>query len=401
MNFSMKWGLGSHYAYGDYPKMNFNWEKLAWHLPLKDIDRESGLNKVDVWHDWLDHPGYDNYWKEIDVNKHYHQIKTPAYISGGWYDQYSHGTLENFSGMKAHAGSDKARKFTRCIIGPWTHKGALVEGMGLGDSVMLKDIEKIRNRFRENILKNPEIDPVPDEPALKYFMMGLNEWRESATWPIEGIRKTEYYLHSMRGANTRFGDGSLNKETPVNELPDTFIYDPGNPVPTNGGCVLTLPSGVFDQSKIEERSDILVFSTDLLAENVEVAGNVRLTLFASSNTPDTDFTVKLIDVYPDGRALNICDGIIRARYRKSMTKSEFLKGNQIYEYDIDCWETANCFRMGHQIRIEVSSSNFPRFDRNPNTGHKVGIDDELRIAKQTIYHDKKHPSRLILPVLTR
>ncbi len=398
LKLNMQWGLGNHHRNGGYPEFDFNWEKLAWHLPLKDIDRESGLREVDFWRDWLNHSAYDRYWEQIDLNKHCHRIKVPACIGGGWFDMYSRGVLESFAGMQAHAGTERARRFTRCIMGPWTH-GALVKTMNCGDNAKMEEMHKTRARFIERMLKDPESDPLPGEPALKYFMMGLNEWRASDTWPVKNTRPVEYYLHSTGTANTRFGAGLLNEIAPGHEQTDCFIYDPRNPVPTNGGCVHCLPSGVFDQTQVEERVDVLVFTTAALQANVEVVGNVRLTLYAASTAPDTDFTAKLIDVYPDGRALNVCDGIIRARYRKSMMTPTMLKAGELVAYDIDCWDTATCFREGHRIRLEVSSSNFPRFDRNPNTGHKLGEDAEVRIARQTIYHDARRPSRLILPCL--
>lgn len=400
LKLSMQWGMGNHYKNGNYPNLELDWDKLAWHLPLKDIDAAVGLRKIDFWHDWMEHSDYDPYWEAVDLNKHFHRIKAPAYISGGWFDIYARGTLESFAGMKANAGSEKARKFTRCIIGPWLH-GGLTATMDCGDNASQEDMQKNYVLFRENILKDPDADPLPDEPPLKYFMMGSNKWRASDTWPVKGVKNKEYFLHSSGCANSRFGDGSLDSAAPGKEDTDTYIYDPRNPVPSNGGCTLCMPAGVFDQAKLEERTDILVFSSEVLKEDIEVVGNVRLILHAASSAPDTDFTAKLVDIYPDGRALNLCDSILRARYRKSMSKQELLKKGNIYEYDIDCWDTANCFKAGHRIRIEVSSSNFPRFDRNPNTGHKLGEDNELRMAKQVIYHDADHPSRLILPVLTK
>ena len=398
LELSMEWGLGMHYRNGGYPEMDLDWKKLVRHLPLKDIDKEAGLRKVDFWHDWLEHNSYGPYWEATDLNKHYQKIKIPVYVSGGWFDIYSKATLENFVGMKTRAGSEKARKLTRCVIGPWSH-GELVESMDCGENASLEDAFKIRAEFLKNILEDPDSDPLPGEPPLKYFMMGKNEWRKSDTWPVKGIVETEYFLHSSGSANTRFGDGYLDRTAPSDEAADVFIYDPHNPVPTNGGCTLCIERGVFDQRQVEERNDVLVFSTAALTEDIEVAGNIKLILYAATNCLDTDFTAKLVDVYPDGQALNLCDGIIRARHRDSLENSKLLEKNKIYEYDIDCWVTANCFLKGHKIRIEVSSSNFPRFDRNPNTGHKFAEDSELKIASQTIYHDSKHPSRLILPVL--
>jgi uncharacterized protein len=186
---------------------------------------------------------------------------------------------------------------------------------------------------------------------------------------------------------------------PREEPPDRYIYDPNDPVPTRGGTTLGLALGVFDQSKIEEREDVLIYTGEVLTSDMEVTGPVRLTLFAASSAPDTDFTAKLIDVRPDGYAQNIVEGVLRARFRESLTAPTLITPEKVYEYTIDLWATSHVFKAGHRLRLEVSSSNFPRYDRNPNTGHEFGVDDELRTAQQTIFHDQRYPSHLVLPVI--
>lgn len=398
LRLSLQWGLNLHYGNGGYEKMEFDWDKLSWGLPLRELDRQAGLREIPFWRDWIGHSRYDAYWQTVDVNRHYPAIKAPALVTGGWYDLYSRGTLESFVGMQRQAGSERARRFSRCIIGPWTH-GAVVQNLGVGTNAELADLHATRLRFRENLLRHPDADPLPGEPMLRYFMLGANEWRSADTWPVPGVENCTLYLHSRGCANSRWGDGALDREAPGAEPRDEYLYDPRHPVPSNGGCSICLPGGAFDQSEIEDRSDVLVFTGPELSADLDVVGNVRVRLFAASSALDTDFTAKLIDLYPDGRAMNLCDGIVRARFRRSRSTPELLTPGAVVEYDIDCWDIANTFRAGHRIRLEVSSSNFPRFDRNPNTGHPLGEDSELRPARQTICHDADHPSCLILPVL--
>jgi hypothetical protein len=229
--------------------------------------------------------------------------------------------------------------------------------------------------------------------------MGINQWRDEQEWPLARTRYEKYYLHSIGKANSLNGDGLLDTKPPEDEPGDVFNYDPHNPVPTTGGCNMTIPAGPFDQRKVEERSDVLVYTTAPLKKPVEVTGPIHVILYASSSGFDTDFTAKLVDVCPDGTAWNLADGIIRTRYRNSSKKPELIEPGNIYKYDIDLWVTSNVFLPNHRIRLEISSSNFPRFDRNPNTGHPFGKDAEIIIAQQTIYHNFKNPSYVLLPII--
>jgi putative CocE/NonD family hydrolase len=230
--------------------------------------------------------------------------------------------------------------------------------------------------------------------------MGENRWRSENEWPPARAETTPYYFHSNGSANTAGGDGRLTTAAPGSEPTDTFVYDPENPVPTRGGNLLSGGrAGPVDQSELAGRTDVLVFTTDPLQTDVEVTGPIVVKLWASSSALDTDFTAKLIDVHSDGKAYNLVDGIIRARYRDSFEEPVLLEPGEVYEYEIDLWATSNVFKAGHRIRVDISSSNFPRFDRNPNTGHAFGLDAELQTATQTIYHDAEHPSHIVLPVI--
>jgi uncharacterized protein len=232
--------------------------------------------------------------------------------------------------------------------------------------------------------------------------MGANQWRTDSAWPPSGARVERWYLHSGGGANSLRGDGVLRCETPAGESPDTFLYDPGRPVPTGGGNLLMLAirqPGPWDQREVEQRDDVLVYTSAPLTEPLTVAGPVRVRLQAATDGPDTDWTAKLVDVYPDGQAINLCDGILRARYRGSRQTPELLTPGEVYAYEIDLVATANEFPVGHRLRLEISSSNFPRFDRNTNTGGEIATERDWRVAVQRVFHSAAYPSWLELSVL--
>jgi hypothetical protein len=266
-------------------------------------------------------------------------------------------------------------------------------------------LDELRLRWFDYWLKGRD-NGIMEEPPIRIFVMGDNRWRFENEWPLARTQYTRYYLHSAGAANSRHGDGTLSPATPSAEEPvDSFVYDPRNPVPTRGGGLCcyqaALPAGAFDQRDIEARSDVLVYTTPPLEHDVEVTGPVEVRLWAATSAPDTDFTAKLVDVSACGYARNLNDGIIRARYRRSTTQAEPIRPGEVYEYTIDLGPTSNMFKAGHRIRLEISSSNFPHFDRNPNTGDTSGDSTELRPALQTIFHDAAHPSHVVLPIIPR
>jgi hypothetical protein len=233
--------------------------------------------------------------------------------------------------------------------------------------------------------------------------MGANEWRNESDWPLPRAREERYFLHSMGKANSAKGDGTLSSSAPRAEASDRYVYDPAKPVPTVGGPLCCdsshLEPGARDQRAVEERDDVLVYSTPALEEDFEVTGPITAELFASSSAVDTDFTAKLVDVWPDGLAQNLTEGIIRARYRDSQERPSMLKPGQIYKFALDLWSTSNVFRKGHKLRLEISSSNFPRFDRNLNTAGEAASGQQFVSATNSVYHDAEHPSALILPIV--
>jgi putative CocE/NonD family hydrolase len=383
---------------------------IAWtaKLPLTSypiLEDASAAGVAPYFADWLAHPDYDEYWKSISIEDHYSQIQVPVYGMGAWYDIFQGGTLHNYVHLKSEAGTDAARKGQRLLVYIGGHAGGTelhkVGGVEFGDKAPF-DLDEAVLRWYDWLLKG-EANGVEHEKPVRIFVMGKNEWRDEGDWPLARSRKTSYYLHSAGAANTLKGNGTLDTKSPSNEKPDHFVYDPENAVPTIGGplCCGALPTGIGpqDQSSAETRDDVLVFSTPPFTQDTEVTGPVSLDLWVSSSAVDTDFTGKLLDVAPNGFAQNLTDGILRMRYRKSPEKQELLKPGEIYHVTVDLWATSNVFLAGHKLRLEVSSSDFPRFDRNHNTGEEQATSTRLIKATNTIYHDRDHPSALILPLV--
>ena len=378
------------------------------HLPMRDFPPlKDGL--ADYFYDWLAHPDFDDYWKKLCIEEHHGNIATPALNIGGWYDIFLGGTIRNFLGMGKHGATDDARRGQKLLIGPWQHgsRGTSMAGnhyFGVAADAMALGLDEMHLRWYDYWLKGVD-NGIMDEAPVKIFVMGDDVWRDEQEWPLARAQDTKFYLHSGGKANTRHGDGSLSVSPPADEPTDVFLYNPADPVPTRGGQLCCNPhfatNGAFDQIQIEERADVLVYSTPPLERDVEVTGPVTVTLWAATSGADTDFTAKLVDVCEDGCARNLTDGIIRARYRESMSSPSPVEPGKAYCYTIDLWATSNVFKAGHQIRLEVSSSNFPRFDRNTNTGKLIAGDAELKPALQTVLHNAGHPSHVTLPIVPR
>jgi putative CocE/NonD family hydrolase len=375
---------------------NWDWDKAYRQLPLNTWDDVLG-REVSWMREWTAHPTYDAFWKEPGVLERWNEFTVPNVTISGWYDIFVGQAFNQIPVVRSEAKTAVARENQHLIVGPWGHgAGWPVGERDFGDDTGY-DIGDLRQRWFAKWLKGEDVDI--DLPPYRLFVMGTNEWRDEQEWPLARTQFTPYYFDSTGAAGTS-NDGALSTTTPSTGPTDTYVYDPENPVPTIGGAVLfDAPGGPQDQRPLEARDDVLVYTSEPLTEAMEVTGPVKVILYAASTAPDTDWMAKLVDVAPDGTAYNLCDGILRARYRESFTDPTLIEPGEVYRYEIDLWATSNVFLPGHRIRVDITSSNFPRVDRNPNTGHPFGVDAELEKATQSIYHDGDRASHIVLPVI--
>ena len=379
-------------------------------LPIDGFPAAARL-AVPYYSQWLAHPDDDAYWTRWQLDGRYGRILVPSYVVGGWYDIFLDGAIREFEGMREDGGTARARELTRLRIVPGGHTGfhSTIGAVDFGpqadlvapDAPYRPDDDVLR--WLDYVVKGID-DGAQSEPVVRYFVLGEDDWRSANRWPPSGSTPTTYYLASRGAANTASGDGRLTTtEPPAGGASDRFTYDPASPVPTFGGALCcgipAFPRGARDQSAIERRSDVLVYSTSPLEAPLLLAGPVRATLYASTDVTDTDFTAKLVDVWPNGFAQNLCDGIVRARYRRSAAKPTLLQPGQVVRYEIAIGSTASYLAPGHRLRLEVSGSNFPRFDRNLNTGGDQASGTAWKAANSVVYHDAAYPSSLTLSVL--
>ena len=344
----------------------------VWTLPIRDADSVATGHKVPIWQESASHPTYDKFWKDASVREHLKDIRVPVYSVGGWYDNYAESDLDAFTTLS------KLNREVRIMIGPWPHVFTTpFANVSFGkDSLVPLRPEQLK--WFDRWVKG--IDAPDPRHRVRIFVMGANKWRDEDEWPPARNKQVEFYL----GAG-----GQLSDKLPKPAPPDAFVYDPGKPVPTIGGAVCcddkTFPWGPLDQRSVERRRDVLSYTTAPLGADLEVTGPIKVVLHASSSAVDTDFTAKLVDVFPSGEARILTDGILRTRYRDSLEKPKLMKPWDIYRLTIDAGVTSNVFRAGHRIRVEISSSNFPKFDRNPNTGRPVADEKELRKADPAVF----------------
>ena len=368
------------------------------HLPLRTSDRAATGRTVDFFQQALNHPFYDTYWKEASTFRSLNRVKVPAFLVSGWYDNYVESDLDTLRKLLPRFPED------RIVVGPWPHNMSIkFPGIDFGPDAGAP-IRRYQKLWFDRWLRGRTADDALALP-VQVFVMGENRWRGFSRWPPEESVATPFYLDSAGGANTLEGDGRLRRHPPDHELADRFLYDPHDPVPTRGGALCCNPNvfpwGPMDQRAVERRKDVLVYTSRPLPYDFEIAGPVRVVLYVETTAPDTDITAKLIDVFPGGEARNLTDGILRLRYRTSLEKPELLQPGSVYAVTVDAGVTANVFKMGHRIRLEVSSSNFPRFDRNPNTGRPIADETQWRQARQTVWHGPLKPSHLLLPAVPR
>jgi putative CocE/NonD family hydrolase len=376
-----------------------------WHLPLIDMADDAGLG-TEIFRETMRHPTRDAYWGERSLHTQIDQIQIPILHIGGWYDTFTRGTLDAWRRMRESALDPAAREKQWLLMAPIDHEhspertnqiGRLRLG-GEWDAAWLFDRHE---QFFDRFLRGMD-NGWDARPPVEIFVIGADKWRFEEEWPPAGAEETRLYLHSHTSANTRSGDGWLDTAPPEQEAPDEYVYDPLNPVDYSLGVdYWYLAKSMKDRGPAEDRPDVLVYSSEPLAAETEITGPITATLYAASSAQDTDFTAALVDVFPDGHGHLIQEGIVRARFRDSDREPSLIEPGEIYEYSIDLWATSYVLRAGHRMRVEISSSNFNRFDRNLNTGGPLGQEDAPRVARQKIYHDRERASFISLPLLAR
>ena len=377
-------------------------------LPAEDyrlFHAPAAAEVAPYFRDWVEHETNDEYWRRIRVSDFYGEMNIKGLHAGGWHDIFSGGSIRNFIRLQKEAPTKEAREGQRLLVGPWAHAATSPEGK-IGDvtfgSQAVLNMNDTIVKWYDFVMKGKQNEFSTNEP-VKIFVMGDNVWRPEKEFPLARTRYTKYFLHASKGAKSINGDGVISTVPPKAERPDTYDYDPASPVRTIGGrlCCGGLLPGPFDQRPNESRTDVLVYSTPPLDRDVEVTGFITAELYAATSAADTDFTAMIVDVDPAGYARYLGDGIIRARFRNSTEKAEPIEPGKIHKYTIDLWATSNVFKAAHRIRVYISSSNFPRFNRNLNTGEKTFGGTRMMKAQQTIYHDAEHPSAVVLPVIPR
>lgn len=377
-------------------------------LPVVEQDRSIGF-ELPYFRDWLAHPEYDAYWQRAGIDGRYADVRVPAYSIGGWYDMLLGNTLRDFTAMTSSAIDPAVRAEQRLIVGPWSHivrpwpwapdyDGRLGE-LDFGEYAVA-DIQKIRLRFFDRHLKAGATDGGSQAP-VRLFVMGVNEWRDEEAWPLARARYRKFYFDSDGNANTASGGGTLSRDPPGQGPPDRYVYDPEDPVPStaDGSSFSPMTTYPHAHTAIERRQDVLVYTSAPLEQPLEVTGPIEVVLYAASSAINTDFTARLLDVHPDGKAYNLCAGIVRASHREGSVDVTPIVPGEVYAYRIDLVATSNVFLPGHRIRVHVSSSSFPQFDRNLNSALYPAQSAEVLAAEQTVYHDPKRPSHIVLPLI--
>ena len=368
--------------------------KWLWYLPLMEIPDHAMPGMEKHWRRWLedhatDHFGFEAQHKEVDI---------PVLTVTGWYDQQI-GAIKQFTGLTKNGKTDHARDNARLIVGPWTHTtihlGSKLGDMDFGPGAA-RDWFDMADHWFGRWLKGERSD-ADAWPPIQLFVMGANTWRAENEWPLARTAYTKFYLRADAPANAASGNGALSRDPPRDEPTDQYLYDPRDPVMTLFSAEGQLEP--IDQRALDGRQDILSYSTAPLETPIEVTGPIQAELYAASSAPDTDFIAKLIDVWPDGFTQELCHGIVRARYRESYENPSLIEPSRAYAFTIQMNPTSNQFRRGHRIRLDISSSDFPNFDRNHNVGADDYSDPVLKVARQTIFHDAAHPSHIVLPII--
>jgi putative CocE/NonD family hydrolase len=406
LGFALHWALRVTLSNLDHPSMAAGRPDLeALRARLQAADKEaatwfrqrpqhphpllSGLS--DWYNDWLAHPDEDAYWWDTTIALHHHEIDTPVWHLGGWFDSFLRGTLVNYQGIAARNPHQKL------IVGPWIHGPTNIDKQVVGEidygPAARVDVHELRLKWFEHWLRGAANGVMDDEPPVRVFTMGANKWQSLDSWPPSDARAERWYLH---------GDGALAPSLPpAVDAPKSYLFDPDDPVTAYGGGWLSYNSdrtGGYDQRPIEGRADVLLYTSDVLERDLEVTGPITATLSVMSSAPDTDFVVRLCDVHPDGLSRIVADGVLRARYRESLQRPRPLTPNQIAGLTVDLWASSNLFRAGHRLRVHVTSSCWPRWDTNLNTGGPPFAEARAQVALNTVFHDAFRPSYVTLPI---
>jgi len=403
------------------PRMpRVDWTEALWHLPVEDMLRNVGGPKgifadpapVATGGRMIQRLPDDPAWYRGGLYHDHQPFAVPSLWFISWYDVSVGPNLALFNHVREKGADAETRENQFAMVAPVVHcaftratEETVVGERNVGDARW--DYDALIFGWWDRWLKGEHNGLTDTLPRVRYYTMGENRWNAASAWPPPAAEMVTYYLRSDGGANTLHGDGRLDRERPpAGELPDTFTYDPMDPVPSLGGNVCciggAIDAGAFDQQRLEaERQDILVYTTEPFPDGVEVTGTVEVTLYVSSDARDTDFTVKLLDVHPDGRAYNLDETIQRARYREGYDRQVFMQPGEVYQVRVGPMSTSNFFGSGHRIRIEVSSSNFPRFTRNLNTGGRNYDETEGVVARNTVHHSERYPSHIRLPVIRK
>jgi putative CocE/NonD family hydrolase len=383
--------------------------KWASEMPLDSFREYRTL--APYYYEWLEHPNYDDYWAKVDVERHFGAVTVPALVTGGWHDLFEIGSVRSFQGLRAEGGSETARRGTQLVMdASGSHGGLGVMSLDPGNNLNLQELQR---RFYDRHVKGID-NGLEREPRVRVFVQAPPDsgkridgfWVTGDTFPLPATRPTRFYLRSQGHANTSSGDGALDSVRSSSGPGDRFVFDPTKPVPSLGGglCCLSLGSyfgsGIQDQSPIEMRPDVLVYTSGPLKSDLVLLGQAKMKFWATSTARDTDFTAKLVDVHPDGFAQNLLDRVVRARFRHgSKSAPSLIEPGMAYDYEIDLGYTGTLLKAGHRIRLDVSSSNFPHFPRNTNTGKDAATDAQMLSATQTILHDAKHPAYVELSIV--
>ena len=358
------------------------------YAPLDELPLYRTVAPAPYYFDWLARAERDEEWETVSIAAQAGNVTVPALGVGGWYDLFAGGPPQSFNAVRERGATEAARDGQRLLMGPWNHSLPALRTVGavdFGPEASVDLGERVLRWFDWQILGREPSDELV--APVRYFTMGPNAWQEADTWPPPGAVPTSFFLRGDGAANGAGGDGRLDREPGGDEPPDEFLYHPLRPVPTVGGGGRV--DGAFDQRRVEDRQDVLVYDSPPLSEPLEVSGPLSVELHVASSAPSTDFTAKLVEVAPDGFARNLGDGIARSSFEPGVVRS----------VTIDLRNTSNVFAAGSRIRLEVSSSNFPRFDRNPNTGEAPASATRFVPAHQYVHHSAEHPSRLVLPVV--